>query len=312
MTFLNERVSATVDYYKKVTEDLLLNVPLPRTTGFSSQIQNFGELENEGWEFNLNLAAVQTNEVQWNINFNIAHNEAVATRLVAPIEAFTRSPIRLEEGLPLFSFWLHEQLGVDAQTGDAIWRTQNGDSQSETFNPSTDRFIVGDAQPDLFGGFTSDLTWKGFNFNMFWQYSIGNDQLHWNRFFQEHGGGRNTQYHVSQLDRWQQPGDDTMVPRMTAANYSGSLRPSRFLEDGSYLRLKNISLGYTLPRELINKLGMRNARVYISAQNLITITEYTGLDPELNTGADNQLVQGIELYAFPQARTFTAGFTLNF
>lgn len=312
MTFLNERVTMTVDYYKKVTEDLLLNVPLPRTTGFSSQIQNFGELENEGWEFNLNLAAVQTNEVQWNINFNVAHNEAVATRLVAPIEAFTRSPIRLEEGLPLFSFWLHEQLGVDPQTGDAIWRTQNGDSQSESFNPSTDRFIVGDAQPDLFGGFTSDLTWKGFNFNMFWQYSIGNDQLHWNRFFQEHGGGRNTQYHVSQLDRWQQPGDVTMVPRMTAANYSGSLRPSRFLEDGSYLRLKNITLGYQLPFSVAEKLGMRNARVYISAQNLITITDYTGLDPELNTGANNQLVQGIELYAFPQARTYTAGFTFNF
>ncbi len=312
MTFLNERMSVSFDYYQKVTKDLLLNVPLPRTTGFSSQIQNFGELENTGWEFDLSLAAVQTQEVQWNINFNLAHNEAVATRLVAPIEAFTRSPIRLEEGLPLFSFWLHEQLGVDAQTGDAIWRTQNGDSQSETFNPSTDRFIVGDAQPDLFGGFTSDLSWKGFTFNMFWQFSLGNDQLHWNRFFQEHGGGRNTQYHVSQLDRWQQPGDVTMVPRMTAANYSGSLRPSRFLEDGSYVRLKNITLGYNIPSSVVQKLGMRSARVYISAQNLITITDYTGLDPELNTGANNQLVQGIELYAFPQARVLTGGFTLNF
>jgi len=312
MTILNERLSLTFDYYRKLTEDLLLNVPLPRTTGFSSQIQNFGEIENEGWEFGINLAAIQTQEVEWNINFNVAHNEATATRLVAPIEAFTRSPIRIEEGLPLFSFWLHEQLGVDPQTGDAIWRTQNGDSRSEGFNPSVDRFFVGDAQPDLFGGLTSDLSWKGFNLNMFWQFSLGNDQLHWNRFFQEHGGGRNTQYHVSQLDRWQQPGDVTMIPRMTAENYSGSLRPSRFLEDGSYVRLKNITLGYNLPSSLTQKLGMRAARVYVAAQNLITITDYTGLDPELNTGADQQLVQGIELYAFPQARTFTAGFTLNF
>lgn len=311
LTFLDEFFSITLDYYKKTTEDLLLNVPLPRTTGFSSQIQNFGELENEGWEFGLNATVIKNDDVQWNLNINLAHNEAVATRLVAPIEAFTRSPIRLEEGLPLFSFWLHEQLGVDPQTGDAIWRTQNGDSSTEPFNPSVDRFIVGDAQPDLFGGFTSDFTWKGFNFNMFWQFSLGNDQLHWNRFFQEHGGGRNTQYHVSQLDRWQAPGDVTMVPRMTADNYSGSLRPSRFLEDGSYVRLKNVTIGYDLPSSLTNKFNIRGARVYLSAQNLITITDYTGLDPELNTGANNQLVQGIELYAFPQARTITAGFTLN-
>ncbi|GAB5550579.1 MAG: TonB-dependent receptor [Saprospiraceae bacterium] len=312
MTIFKERLSLTFDYYSKLTEDLLLNVPLPRTTGFTSQIQNFGELENKGWEFGINYAAIQTNDLQWNVNFNISQNEAVATRLVAPIESFTRSPIRLEEGLPLFSFWLHEQLGVDPQTGDAIWRVGDSDSRTEDFNPSVHRYIVGDAQPDFIGGITSDLTWKGINFMMFWQYSIGNDQLHWNRFFQEHGGGRNTQYHTSQLDRWQQPGDQTMVPRQTAANYSGSLRPSRFLEDGSYLRLKNVSLGYSLPSSIIEKVGMSGARIYISAQNLITITDYTGLDPELNTGASNQLVQGIELYAFPQARTFTAGFTANF
>lgn len=312
MTIFNERLSLTFDYYRKLTEDLLLNVPLPRTTGFTSQIQNFGELENNGWEFGINFAAIQKQDLQWNINFNVSQNEAVATRLVAPIEAFTRSPIRLEEGLPLFSFWLHEQLGVDPQTGDAIWRVGDSDSRTEDFNPSVHRYIVGDAQPDFIGGITSDLTWKGINFMMFWQYSLGNDQLHWNRFFQEHGGGRNTQYHTSQLDRWQQPGDDTMVPRQTSSNYSGSLRPSRFLEDGSYLRLKNVSLGYTIPTSVVDKLGMSSARVYLAAQNLITITNYTGLDPELNTGASNQLVQGIELYAFPQARTFTAGFTVNF
>ncbi len=309
LAVLNERLTVTFDVYEKNTTDLLLNVPLPRTTGFNSQAQNIGEITNTGWELGIAATPVLNNDFSWDINFNIAHNEAVIDRLVAPINAFTRSPIRLEEGVPMFSFWLHEQLGVDPQTGDVIWRVTEGE---EEFNASRDRFFVGDAQPDLFGGITNTLRYKGFDFMMFWQFSLGNDQLHWNRFFQEHGGGRNTQYHASQLDRWQQPGDITDIPRQTAENYSGDLRPSRFLEDGSYIRLKNASLGYTFPSSVTSKIGMNNLRLYVNGQNLITITDYTGLDPELNTGANNQLVQGIELYAFPQARVLTFGLTGTF
>jgi len=309
VSVLNERLTMTFDVYEKNTTDLLLEVPLPRTTGFESQFQNIGEITNSGWELGIVATPVLSNDFSWDINFNIAHNEAVIDRLAAPINAFTRDPIRLEEGVPMFSFWLHEQLGVDPQTGDVIWRVTEGE---EEFNSSRDRFIVGNAQPDLFGGITNTLRYKGFDFMMFWQFSLGNDQLHWNRFFQEHGGGRNTQYHTSQLDRWQQPGDITDVPRQAGVNYSGDLRPSRFLEDGSYIRLKNASLGYTFPSSVTSKIGMNNLRLYVTGQNLITITDYTGLDPELNTGANNQLVQGIELYAFPQARVFTFGLTGTF
>ncbi len=306
---LNERVTLTFDVYEKNTTDLLLNVPLPRTTGFNSQFQNVGEMSNKGWELGIGATPVLTNDFSWDINFNVAHNEAVIEKLVAPINVFTRDLIRLEEGVPMFSFWLHEQLGVDPQTGDVIWRVSDGE---QTFNSSRDRFFVGDAQPDLFGGLTNTLRYKGFDFMMFWQFSLGNDQLHWNRFFQEHGGGRNTQYHTSQLNRWQQPGDITDIPRQASINYSGDLRPSRFLEDGSYMRLKNASLGYTFPSNISSKIGMSNLRLYVSGQNLITITDYTGLDPELNSGANNQLAQGIELYAFPQARVFTFGLTARF
>ena len=309
---LQERVVVTFDWYNKYTEDLLLNVPLPPTTGFSSQFQNFGEVENQGWELGINATPVQTRDFSWDINFNIAHNEAIARRLFAPIEIYNRSPFRLEEDQPLFSYWFHEQLFVDPDNGDPVWRTVNGDSRTEDFNPNRDRFIVGDAQPDLFGGITNNIRFRGFDFMMFWQFSIGNDQLHWNRFFQEHGGTRNTNFMVSQLDRWQQPGDQTDIPRMTAANYAGNLRPSRFVEDGSYIRLKNMSLGYTLPNSLTDKWGVSKLRVYITGQNLITITDYTGLDPELTGPASNQLVQGMEFYTFPQARVWTGGFTLSF
>jgi len=309
---LNERLVLTFDWYNKYTEDLLLEVPLPPSTGFSSQFQNFGEVENQGWELSINATPFLNNDFSWDINFNVAHNEATARRLFAPIEIYNRSPYRLEEGQPLFSFWFHEQLFVDPQTGDPVWRTVNGDSRTETFNPNRDRFIVGNAQPDLFGGITNNLRYKNFDFMMFWQYSLGNDQLHWNRFFQEHGGTRNTQFIVTQLDRWQQPGDITDIPRMTAANYAGNLRPSRFVEDGSYIRLKNISLGYTLPSSLTDKWNIQKLRFYVTGQNVITITDYTGLDPELTGPADEQLVQGMEFYTFPQARVFTGGLTLIF
>ncbi len=309
---LDERVVFSFDWYNKYTEDLLLEVPLPPTTGFSSQFQNFGEIENEGWELTINATPVRNNNFSWDINFNIAHNEGVVRKLFAPIEVYNRSPFRYEEGVPLFSYWLHEQLYVDPANGNPVWRTVNGNSTTEAFNPNRDRFYVGNAQPDLFGGITNTITFKGLDFMMFWQYSFGNEQLHWNRFFQEHGGTRNTGFMTSQLDRWQNPGDITDIPRMTAANYAGNLRPSRFVEDGSYIRLKNIALGYTLPVNLTSKFGIQKLRLYVTGQNVITITDYTGLDPELTGPASNQLVQGMEFYTFPHARTFTGGITVSF
>lgn len=309
---LDERVVFSFDWYNKYTEDLLLEVPLPPTTGFSSQFQNFGEIENEGWELTINATPVRKSDFSWDINFNIAHNEGVVRKLFAPIEVYNRSPFRYEEGVPLFSYWLHEQLYVDPANGNPVWRTVNGNSTTEAFNPNRDRFYVGNAQPDLFGGITNTLTFKGLDFMMFWQYSFGNEQLHWNRFFQEHGGTRNTGFMTSQLDRWQNPGDITDIPRMTAANYAGNLRPSRFVEDGSYIRLKNIALGYTLPSSLTSKFGIQKLRLYVTGQNVITITDYTGLDPELTGPASNQLVQGMEFYTFPHARTFTGGITVSF
>jgi TonB-linked SusC/RagA family outer membrane protein len=309
---LNERIVLNVDWYNKYTRDLLLEVPLPRTTGFSSQFQNFGEVENQGWEVTLNATPVRNKKFNWDISFNVAHNKAIVRKLFAPIEIYNRSPFRLEEGQPIFSFWFHDQLGVDPQTGDPIWRTVNGTSQTETFNVGRDRFFVGDAQPDIFGGINNNITFSGFDFAMFWQYSLGNEQLNWTRFFLEHGGTRNTNFMRSQLERWQQPGDITEVPRMTARNYAADLRPSRLVEDGSYIRLKNVTLGYSLPPSLTSRLGIQKLRIYASGQNLITITDYTGLDPELTGTASTILTQGIEFFTFPQARVVTGGLTLTF
>jgi TonB-linked SusC/RagA family outer membrane protein len=307
-SILKNKLNFTIDYYNKQTKDLLLAVPLPRSTGFNSQIQNFGQMENKGIELGINATVLNKEGLTWNVSFNIARNRNLIKRLASPFTQFTRDLIRLEEGVPMFSFWLHRQLGVNAETGDAIW---DGGADG-VFNASVDRFIVGNAQPDFYGGITNNFTWKGFDLMVFFQYSYGNDQLNWNRFFQEHGGTRNTNFSQSQLGRWQKSGDQTMIPRMTNANYAGNLRPSRFLEDGSYMRLKNIVLGYTVPKKLVEKASLSNVRFYVSAQNLLTFTKYTGLDPELNTGGNLSLVQGVELYAMPQPRMFTAGFNVTF
>lgn len=308
---LKEKLVFNFDWYNKYTRDLLLEVPLPRTTGFSSQFQNFGEVENQGWELTINATPIRKSDFSWEIGFNVASNKAIVRKLFSPIEIYNRSPFRLEEGQPIFSFWFHDQQYVDPQTGDAVWRTVNGNSTTEAFNSGRDRFFVGNAQPELFGGLNSTINFKGLDFSMFWQYSWGNEQLNWTRFFLEHGGTRNTNFMRSQLDRWQKPGDLTDVPRMTSKNYAADIRPSRLVEDGSYIRLKNITLGYTLPTTLTQKWGVQRLRVYLTGQNVLTITDYSGLDPELTGTAATLLTQGIEFFTFPQARVFTGGLTIT-
>lgn len=312
---LNDRFTLTFDWYNKQTEDLLLAVPLPRTTGFNSIVQNFGEMENKGFEIGIMGVIANKKDFSWDFGFNISQNRNLVKKIAAPFNVFTRDVIRVEEGLPLFSFWLHDQVSVDPETGISIYRTVNGEApvNSSDFNAGRDRFIAGNAQPDFFGGLNSNMRFRNFDFNMFWQGTIGNDQLNWVRFFQEHGGTRNTGFVGSQLNRWQQPGDITDVPRMISGNYRGDLRPARFLEDGSYLRLKNLTIGYTLPYVISEKIGFSRIRVYGSGQNLLTFTNYTGLDPEVNTGADQGgLAEGIDLYAMPQPRVIMGGLNLTF
>lgn len=308
--FLGDRIHVDADYYNKHTNDLLLAVSIPRTSGFDNMTQNFGEMRNRGFELGINADVLgQNNALKWDLNFNVATNRNKILRLEAPFNVYNRDLYRYEEGGEMFSFYLHPQTGVNPETGAIEFEDVNGDG---TFDVNNDRRIVGTANPDFFGGVTNTFHFKGFDLMFFFQYSYGNDQLNWNRFFQEHGGTRSTNFTASQLDRWQNPGDITMIPRMEASNYASDLRPSRFLEDGSYIRLKNITFGYSLPAVFAKRIGMSSARVYVSGQNVLTFTNYTGLDPELTGTASNILTQGIEFYSTPQPRTFMAGINLNF
>lgn len=309
--FLDDRFSLVYDYYYKETKDLLLAVPVPMSTGFSELVQNYGALENKGMELGISGYVIQQDDVNWNLRFNIAGNRNMITKLASPFNVYNRDIYRYQEGYPMYSFYFHHQLGVDPQTGDPIFEDVDGNG---TFNPNVDRKIVGDANPDFFGGITNKVNYKNLDISVFFQYSYGNDQLNWNRFFQEHGGTRNTNFLSSQLDRWQEPGDQTMVPRMASQNYSSNLRPSRFVEDGSYMRLKTATIGYSLPVSWLNKMGVgvSKARFYITGHNLLTFTNYSGLDPEVTGTASTRLTRGIEFYTMPQSRSVIGGFDITF
>lgn len=310
LTLFENRLNITADYYVKNTQDLLLAVPVPRTTGFENLVQNYGKMQNKGYELAISGDILRNKKgLNWNVNFNVATNKNKIVKLAAPFNVYNRDIFRYQEGGEMYSFFLHEQTGVNPKTGAPIFTDVNKDG---VFDPNVDRKIVGTANPKYFGGFTNTLNYKNFDLMFFFQYSYGNKQLNWTNFFLEHGGTRSSQFSSSQLNRWQKEGDVTMVPRMNAANYAANLRPSRFLEDGSYMRLKNISIGYNLPAAWIHRAGMSSARIYISGQNVITFTKYTGLDPELTGTASNALTQGIEFFSIPQARTFMAGFNVGF
>jgi TonB-linked SusC/RagA family outer membrane protein len=303
-----DKLNVTLDYYNKQTKDMLLEVPVPRSTGYSTLIQNYGEMENKGFELGINASAVQKENFTWDIAFNISRNKNLVKKLAAPISAFTRDYIRIEEGYPLFSFYVHEQLGVDEQTGNIIWNT----GTDEVFNVNTDRFILDkSAWPDFQGGLTNTFRYKAFDLMAFFQYSYGNYVFNYNRFFFEHGGERTTGYSSQQLDRWHNPGDKTDIPRMSHSNYDTNFRPSRHVEDASYLRLKNVNLGFTVPKSFSSKIGISSARIYVASQNLLTFTKYTGLDPEVSV-SPSETVQGVDQGVMPQPRVFMGGINLTF
>lgn len=303
---VKEKIHLSIDYYQKQTKDVLVPVAIPRSTGFSTQIQNAGQVENKGIEVNLEAKILNKKDLTWDLNFNFATNQNLITSLPNPYNTFDNEVVRFEEGFPMYSFWLHQQRGVSAENGNILL-----ESRGNTFNPLTDRFIMGNALPTFYGGFTNIVQWNGLELLVFVQFTQGNKQLNWSRYQQEHGGTRNANLSLSQLDRWQKTGDITNIPRMREDNYA-NLYPSRFLEDGSFVRIKNIVLGYNFPKTILDKAKLKQLKVYVSAQNLLTFTKYKGLDPESNAGGNYPSVQGIELYTVPQTRWFTVGLNIGF
>jgi hypothetical protein len=201
---------------------------------------------------------------------------------------------------------LYKQLYVDPQTGDAVFDDLNKDGKIT----AADRQIVGNTWPKFFGGFNNSFTVRDLDLNIFLTYSYGNEIWNHNRMLGETGGtlDANRVLLASQLDRWTTPGQITNTPRLNAENYSRQ-ENSRFFEDASYIRLRSVTLGYTLPRKIASRINLDKARIYVSASNLFLITKYSGSDPESNIGTEN--IQGYDYGTPPQPRTMQAGINLT-
>lgn len=308
--FFNDRLTITADYYDKQTNDLLLSRPLPSSSGFSSITENVGKVENKGIEISLSSQNF-VGDFTWSTQFNISGNRNKVLELYndQPIDDIGRGGNRIMEGQPIGIFYSYKSLGVDPSTGDIVYADTNFDGVIT----SEDRTIVGNPHPDFIGGLTNNFSYKGFDLSIFLQGSYGNDVFHGSRLFLESLQGGDNQLEAI-TRRWQQPGDITDIPRATldpVAAAQNKRISSRFIEDGSYLRVKNLTLGYTLNQELVQKVFFKSARFYFSVQNLLTLTNYTGLDPEVNYRGDDNSVIGTDFFTYPQAQTFTLGVNLK-
>ena len=315
LSILKQRLNFIFDYYSKKTSDLLLNIPVEETTGFSSQLRNVGNVENRGVEFAVNALLIDTKELSWNLSANIAHNKNEVTNIgsLASIKN-TYTIIKTGESLGSFYGWQFDgvvQKGDDlskvpspspkpeVEYGDAKFVDQNGDGEIDQDN---DRVILGSIQPDFTYGFSTTLNYKRWSLFAAFQGSQGNEVYNSLRQRLETAS---TSYNVSTalLNRWSETNPSNTIPKAHASNNYTNYLDSRFVEDASYLRLKNVTLSYTLPVRIGTTQNSR-LRLFVSGQNLLTFTGYKGYDPEV--------ASGIDAGAYPTARTYTVGVNISY
>ena len=319
---LNNRINGEIDYYVKKTTDLLLEVNVPGTTGFARQFKNVGALENKGLEFVLNTQNT-VGKFKWNTSFNIATNANKVTDVQGQIiEGGVRNMNRVMEGQPIGVFFTREYAGVDPNNGDALFykNTKNSDGsidRSTVTNSgynSTERVVVGNPNPKFIGGITNTLSYGGIDFSIFFNGVAGNDVNFYGvgQYSSANGIYEDNQT-TDQLNAWTPENRNTDVPQARYLITNGSQPSSRYIFDGSYLRLRTLSLGYTIPKNLTQRLKIDRVRVYFSAMNLATFTKYKGWDPEVNSDTfTSNFAQGNDFYTPPQPRTILFGVNIGF
>lgn len=315
VSLLDNKIGLTVDAYIKNTKDLLLNAPLPTSSGFSTAIQNIGELQNKGLEISLNTKNINSENLKWDSSFNISFNRNEVINLVGQellqgsISGGRGEASLVREGQPLGILYGYIFGGVDPQTGNTYYVAQDG---TTTFTPTADdRTIIGDSNADFIYGISNSISYKGFNLSLLLEGSQGNEMLNATRIEME-GMTDPKNQSIAVLDRWRQPGDITDIPRASFGNTDNSRVSTRFIEDASYLRFKAVTLGYTLPKSIIDKLNIKEIRFYATGENLFTITNYSGLDPEVNAFGGSNTVRGIDFGTYPQTRNILFGASLKF
>ncbi|MBN1388826.1 MAG: TonB-dependent receptor [Bacteroidales bacterium] len=314
--FFNNRITGEVDYYNKQTTDLLLYRTLPSTSGFTGVWSNVGELENKGVEF-----AFHSNNLvgsfKWTTDFNIAFNKNTVLDVDGP-EITPNGLNYVMEGQPIGVWKLRKYAGVDPDNGDALYYVEEGSDETTNNYNLANPMVVGSPNPDFTGGLSNRFEYKGFDLDILLSFVYGNKIYNGGGIYQSANAAWFDNQTVDQMDRWQQPGDITDVPQARLGYNNGSRDSDRYLTDGSYLRIRNINLGYNLPANILSRIKMNSARIFIGVTNLYTFTKYEGWDPEVNWVGTNRstqtqnIIQGYDFYTVPQSRTYTIGINLTF
>ncbi|MEL7119430.1 MAG: TonB-dependent receptor [Bacteroidota bacterium] len=307
----NSAINGTLEYFRRESDNLLLDVPISRTTGFGSVTRNFGAMVNRGVELTLNASIINQADFNWSVGGNITFLQNEITRLDEPFLAGTHDRFRREEGRDYNEYYMFGWAGVNPDDGSPLFYTDATETTTTSNINEIDRYYQDKSgNPDFFGGFNTFIKYKGFSIDAKFTYSWGNwlyDATAWVL----QGDGRFTPRSQSHLvlDRWQQPGDVTEIPRFEWGNRSNSnLRGStRFLLDGSHVRLRNLTVAYDLPTALVSKLRMTNARVYLRGINLLTFTR----DPDLYADPEAD-VNGFINSPVPNLRTISFGIDVGF
>lgn len=312
LSMWNGRMVFTADAYLKKTSDVLLNVQLPASLPITSIQTNAGAIENRGLDLNLSTVNL-TGVLRWSSDFNISFNRNKVTDLqftdvyyFGRIYSNNQDVVILKEGLPLGSFFGYVSEGVNPETGDLTFKDVN---ENGIFDPG-DRTVIGNPQPDFVFGFTNTLNWRRWDLNIFLQGSYGNDIYNATRIDLE-GMFDSKNQSVAVLNRWTPDNRNTDMPRAVGNGNVNNVRNStRFVEDGSYLRLKSFTLSYNFDSKKMRNIS--RCQLYLTGQNLLTFTQYSGFDPEVNAFGRSATELGIDYGTYPHARTLTIGANLDF
>ena len=317
---LDNRIFISADYYTKRTENMIFPSTLPKSTGFLTKVINLdGVIENTGFEFAINASLVNTSDFSWNSSLNMSFNDNIVMDIPEDEIIFSTRLQNLggnlsitKNGIPIGSFWGLNAEGVDPQTGDMIFTDNNGDG---TITPD-DKQVIGNPMPDFTYGFVNEFSYKNFDLNVVIDGSYGNEiyntgkqNLQSMRFSEQQS--------ADVANRWRNPGDQTDMPRATLVDSNlNSFINTRWIEDGSYLRVRDISLSYNFGQNVVEKLSISGLRIYGNLKNWFTITNYSGYSPEVNRslgGVDSvALTQGVDYGTYPQAKTFSVGLNVEF
>lgn len=341
LSMFHNRLNFSVDLYKKNTHGLLFSMPLPQYTGFGSYWTNLGEIENRGVEFSLSGDLIRGEELNWSAGFNISFNKNKVLELPngdpilvserTGVYYTTNATFQTQEGRPIGEFyglkWTGEVYPTDELAQAHVTSIMGqapvgGTLKYEDFSgpdgvpdgkiDANDRQLIGSPHPDFFGGLNTQVAWKNLDLGMQFSFVSGNMLFNQMRFLSSRGFA----YDAARKERvnaWSGPGDITTEHKvLTRTDSRDNQFSSKYLEDASYLRLNNLTLGYNLPGNITETLNISGLRLYLSAQNLLTITSYKGYDPEVNAKADDIRTQGVDLGMVPQVSTYMLGVNIKF